>query len=200
MGPNKVMLRRLCESNSAECTGINPCEYCYAFIFAKIIPNTVRVAGGPTSTRESAMAAFKTFDETWKKALDERIAEKEAVPGTPPFTTQPLLEFLAFKESRRKHLALKEKQDKEFESSTRNPASGGASHTKQESKESKLDEIKSDNNENGKKGTPLARGDLKRLADKQAKESLAPGKSHSVNAGNGTDSGVDLAEPREEKH
>ena len=183
--PNGGM--RICESGSADCTGLSPCEFCYAFIFVKILPNAIRVSGA-AGTRETAQAALRAFDEGWKKALEERVAEKQSASGNvQPFTTQPLLEFLAFKESRRKILEQKKKEEEEREPRNAPTARQAKSKTKSE-----------DSNENGNggepvapeaRGTPLVRGDLKRLADKQAKESLAPNKSHSVIAGNGTDPG-----------
>ena len=181
---------RICESNSPECSGINPCPYCYAFVFAKVLPNTIR-AGGLASTRESAEAALKAYDETWRKALEARIEEKKTATGqTEPFTTPLLIEFLNFKEARRKFLAQKAEEQRQLEL-----ASGGTSPTSPSSEvvPAVVAERKDQTNGHAPKGNRPARGDVRRIAEKQAKESLAPGKSHSATAGNSNDSGVNPA-------
>ena len=182
---------RICESNSPECSGINPCPYCYAFVFAKVLPNTIR-AGGLASTRESAEAALKAYDETWRKALEARIEEKKTATGqTEPFTTSLLIEFLNFKEARRKFLAQKAEEQRQLEL-----ASGGTSPASPSEVAPVVaadEQRKEQMNGHTLKGNRPARGDVRRIAEKQAKESLAPGKSHAANAGNSNDSGVNPA-------
>ena len=188
---------RICESNSPECSGINPCPYCYAFVFAKVLPNTIR-AGGLASTRESAEAALKAYDETWRKALEARIEEKKAATAPiEPFTTPLLIEFLNFKEARRKFLAQKAEEQRQLEL-----ASGGTSSASQsevapvvtaEQQKEQTNGHLSRETRDAPKGNRPARGDVRRIAEKQAKESLAPGKSHSATAGNSNDSGVNPA-------
>ena len=189
---------RICESNSPECSGINPCPYCYAFVFAKVLPNTIR-AGGLASTRELAEAALKAYDETWRKALEARVEEKKASNPVEPFTTPLLIEFLNFKEARRKFLAQKAEEQRQME----DPSSSGEARRKfvaqKTDEQRQLDvavptNVESEKaNGHGAKGNRPNRGDVKRIAEKQAKESLAPGKSHSATAGNSNDSGVNPA-------
>ena len=190
---------RICESDSPECSGINPCPFCYAFVFAKVLPNTIR-AGGIASTLESAKAAMKAYDENWRKALAERVEEKKSA-STEPFTTPMLLEFLAFKETRRKFLAQKKLQELELaeQQKVQDQPQESTAAIVEPSVPIETNGHLSRETRDAPKGNRPARGDVRRIAEKQAKESLAPGKSHSAAIGN-NDSGVIPAARREEKH
>ena len=188
---------RLCESNSLECTGINPCPWCYVFVFKNVLPSVLR-AGNMAATRESAEAALRTYDEQWLNALKARIEEvsvssEQAVP----FMTPLLAEFLLFKETRQKFLAAKAAGSHVAESvhaslpeklvpsqATRNAGSNGAAAHSNKSRRLAPQNA-------GEPGTKPVRGEVKQIATKVAKESLAPAKSHSANR-NG-DSEVDPA-------
>ena len=188
--PQNAGFARLCESNSLECTGINPCPWCYVFVFKNVLPSVLR-AGNMAATRESAEAALRTYDEQWLNALKARIEEVSvSAEQAVPFMTPLLAEFLLFKETRQKFLAAKAAGSHVAESvhaslpeklvpsqATRNAGSNGAAaHSNKSRREP---------------GTKPVRGEVKQIATKVAKESLAPAKSHSANR-NG-DSEVDPA-------
>lgn len=211
---------RICESNSLECSGINPCPHCYAFVYAKVLPNTLR-AGNIAGTRESAEAALKAYDENWRSALLERIKLKhEAATPPEPFVSSMLLEFLEFKEKRRKFLAATRQAPLQGEAQAvpgqtyaeiveqalsappqleaANTANGvaspafsgtspeklnGASHATKTPVSSGTRPARK--TPRGRKdelvqGNKPVRGEVKQIAAKVAKESLAPGKSHSA--------------------
>ena len=196
---------RICESNSPNCSGINPCDYCYAFIFAKVLPGVIR-AGGLNETPASAEARMKAYDEGWRKALTDRLAEKNAaLPATlEPYTTGTLLEFLAFKEARRERLVQKKAletqagldsktdiapvtSEKGFENVIGTglvPQNAGPVTTKGKSA----------------KSAKLVRGELKRMAEKTAKQSLAPGNGIEVDPGVSLDNGTNPADGRTGRH
>ena len=166
---------RICESDSAECTGINPCPHCYAFIFAKVLPGVIH-AGGFKETPVSAEARLRAYDEGWRRSLGERVTEKNAAlpSALEPYTTGTLLEFLAFKEARRERLALKKKLDTEAGITTKTESvlvtDLGANGLAEAVESPPVTKGKSE-----KSSAKLVRGDVKRMAVKQAKQSLAPG-------------------------
>ena len=180
---------RICESNSAECTGLNPCPHCYAFIFAKVLPGVIR-AGGFQETQGSAEARLRAYDEGWKKALGERIAEKNAAlpANLEPYVTGTLIEFLAFKEARRERLAHK----KTLEAQAGMDAKTNASSVGELGANGIADAVHTQPTTKGKSDKPsakLVRGDVKRMAEKKAKQSLAPG--NGIHGDSGKKSGAD---------
>ena len=163
---------RICESNSAECTGINPCPYCYAFIYAKVLPDVVR-AGGLPETQATAEARFAAYDAAWKKALGERIAEKNAAlpNNVEPYKNSTLIEFFMFKDLKRERLQLKAKLEAQSGLETKTEVKPATESLAAET----LHNQPAPKGIVDKPSAKLGRGDLKRMAEKKAKQSLAPG-------------------------
>ena len=178
---------RLCESNSLECTGINPCPWCYVFVFKNVLPSALR-AGNMAATRESAEAALRTYDEQWLNALKARIEEvsSSTAEGPVPFMTPLLAEFLLFKETRQKFLTAKAAGaggtpiEPVFVPPTAGLAPSIAEHSQNLNGQLNKSRRLAPQNA-GEPGTKPARGEVKQIATKVAKESLAPAKSHSAN-------------------
>lgn len=177
---------RICESNSAECTGINPCPYCYAFIYAKVLPDVVR-AGGLPETQATAEARFAAYDAAWKKALGERIAEKNAAlpNNVEPYKNSTLIEFFMFKDLKRERLQLKAKLETQAGLETKTEVKSATESLATEA----LNNLPAPKGIVDKPSAKLGRGDLKRMAEKKAKQSLAPGNGiHGDTVSGGTSS------------
>ena len=203
---------RICESNSLECSGINPCPHCYAFVYQHVLPNTLR-AGNIAGTRQSAESAFIEYDKSWRAALEARIQQRrESATPLEPFVSSMLLEFLEFKEKRRKFLATVRQppppqeapsSEQTYANLTEQLITSGESETlalpsnveaRPVEQSHSNGSSKSNKKTNGKPATwreegkdpaerrdKPGRGEVKQIAAKVAKESLAPGKSHSAN-------------------
>lgn len=189
---------RICESNSPNCSGINPCDFCYAFIFAKVLPGVIR-AGGLIETPTSAEARMKAYDEGWRKALTDRLAKKNAaLPATlEPYTTDTLLEFLAFKEARRERLAQKKALETQAGLDSKTDV---VPITSEKGFENVIGTEPTTPKGKPAKSAKLVRGELKRMAEKTAKQSLAPGNGIDVDPGVSLDNGTNPADGRTGRH
>lgn len=160
MPPESKQLERICESNSAECSGTVPCAKCYYLVLRTVIPGAMR-AGGFGNDKSQADAFLKAYVTGWRKLLEEKVAEKKA--GQPSSFVAPpqLLEFFAYREAARVKESAASVQT--HETTVVEPAPTTTTKPK-------------------KKGTgsKLLKGDLRRMVEKQANEPLA----------NGTGSGI----------
>lgn len=216
-GPVTPQARRFCESGSLECSGIAPCPQCFIFIMVKVVPPAMR-ATNAIQSKEQADTFFRTFVESYRQILVAKSAEHSSGAISPPVTTPALLAYLEF----RKHFQLGHpallawitslgpvpssgqtsgqtsgqspgQPPTQVETypdivSVKAPAKSAKPGNKKGSKASKA--------RNMNKGSPLERGDLKRIAEKHAEQSLASGPPV-VRDGNGNDSknGVGTNDP-----
>lgn len=155
--PNsKGSLPRLCESNSPECSGINPCAMCYAYVLVKVLPAPMRAAGFAKGEAQ-ATAFFRTYAESWRRMLEAKIKEKSEGGVSPPSPSLSLLGYLSYQESMLK--------------SVHNPSSPADAPA---SSVESIAPVHETNTNGTKPKTKLLRGDLKRIAEKEGKGSLAP--------------------------
>jgi len=82
MGTEK---RRMCITNSPECSGLNPCAPCHTWIMVRVLPAAMRAAGF-AKNKEQAALFFKIYRESWKQMLSSPLPSPEEfpVPPTPP--------------------------------------------------------------------------------------------------------------------
>lgn len=175
MPPESKQLERICESNSAECSGTVPCGKCYYLVLKSVIPGAMR-AGGFGNDKSQADAFLKAYVTGWRKLVDEKVAERKAQKPSSFVSPPQLLEFFAYREASRAKEPAVSVQTHEATVVEADPA------TKPKKKGT---------------GSKLQKGDLRRMVEKQAKEPLANGTG---TGGGRRDSSEEPAKRDEEKH
>ena len=142
------MSNRLCLGGHLECTGINPCPACFKIISVRVLLPAMR-AGNFTGTKEQAQAFFDAHTKAWKTMLQGVMNEMEKLKsGVPvPETTAP--------------------------ETTEAPQF--VSTSSDESKATSSDESKVTTLKRG--GSKPLRGEVRIMAEEEAKKISSPGKS-----------------------
>lgn len=158
---SKKPLERICESNSAECSGTVPCGACYYLVFTTVIPGAMR-AGGFARDKAQAAAFLKAYVAGWQKLLEDKVAERKANQPSSFEVPPQLLEFFAYRNAAKLKESVASVQTETTSTVVVEPA---ATTTKSKKKGT---------------GSKLLRGDLKRMVEKQGKEPLANGSSSGI--------------------